>query len=115
MKSFKGTGASPGLAIGRAYFISNEVDFSIKPTKGLLDSIKLLNDRYDFLIEDLKNKNRDLEAEVFNWYKTILKDPYVEDQLEKINGDDIKSIYNVYSKWADTLAALEDEYLSKRS
>ena len=51
MKSFKGTGASPGLATGRAYFISNEVDFSIKPIKGLVDSIKLLNDRYDYLIE----------------------------------------------------------------
>ena len=101
MKSFKGTGASPGLAIGRAYFISNEVDFSIKPTKGLVDSIKLLNDRYDSLIEELKNNNRNLEAEIFHFYKTILNDPEVENQLDKINGDEI--------------AALEDDYLSQRS
>ena len=115
MKSFKGTGASPGLATGRPYFISNEVDFSIKPTKGLVDSIKLLNDRYDSLIEELKNNNRNLEAEIFHFYKTILNDPEVENQLDKINGDEIKSIYNVFIKWADTLAVLEDEYLSKRS
>ena len=115
MKSFKGTGASPGLAIGKPYFISNEIDFSIKPTNGLVDSIKLLDDRYDSLIEDLKNNNRNLEAEIIDSYKLILNDPEIKNELNKINGDDIKSIYNVFTKSADTLAALEDDYFRQRA
>ena len=115
MSSFKGTGASPGLTIGKPYFISNEVDFSIKPNRSLIESIESLNERYDYLIEELKNANRDLESEIIDSYKLILNDPEIKKEFEKINQEDIEAIYNVFANSANLLDALEDEYFKQRA
>ncbi len=115
MSSFKGTGVSPGVAIGKPYFINNEVDFSIKPHKSLIESIKLLNERYDHLIEELKNTNRDYESRKIYSFKKLLNDPAIGEELEKINNDDIEAIYNVYISSANLLATLEDEKLKQRA
>ena len=54
MDTYKGSGVSPGIGLGKFYVINNEIDFSIPKKLSFKESQKKLDKRYKQLISELE-------------------------------------------------------------
>ena len=54
MDTYKGSGVSPGIGLGKFYVINNEIDFSIPKKLSFKESQSKLDMRYEQLISKLE-------------------------------------------------------------
>ena len=53
MDTYKGSGVSPGIGLGKFYVINNDIDFSIPKKLSFKESQSKLDIRYEQLISEL--------------------------------------------------------------
>ena len=113
MDTYKGSGVSPGIGLGKFYVIKNDIDFSIPKKFSFEESQKKLDERYENSINGLKNDNREDEAEVLSAYRLLLNDPEI---TEMINDEqNLSEIYKVFTETSDQMLNFEDEYFRQRA
>ena len=83
MDSFKGTGVSPGIGLGKFHFVNNEIDLSIPSKLSFKASQQQLDLKYSNLIEKLNKDNRNSEAEVLDAYRLLINDPEISDMISE--------------------------------
>ena len=93
MDTYKGSGVSPGIGLGKFYVINNEIDFSIPKKLSFKESQSKLDMRYQKLISELEKENRDDESNVLDAYRLIINDPEI---VELIDDDqNLKEVFQV--------------------
>ena len=113
MDSFKGTGVSPGIGLGKFHFVNNEIDLSIPSKISFKASQQQLDLKYSNLIEKLKKDNRNSEAEVLDAYRLLINDPEISDMINEDH--DLKEIFDIFKNTSDEMMKFEDEYFKQRA
>ena len=113
MDSFKGTGVSPGIGLGKFHFVNNEIDLSIPSKISFKASQQQLDLKYSNLIEKLKKDNRNSEAEVLDAYRLLINDPEISDMINE--NHDLKEIFDIFKNTSDEMMKFEDEYFKQRA
>ena len=113
MDSFKGTGVSPGIGLGKFHFVNNEIDLSIPSKISFKESQQQLDLKYLNLIEKLKKDNRNSEAEVLDAYRLLINDPEISDMINEDH--DLKEIFDIFKNTSDEMMKFEDEYFKQRA
>ena len=113
MDSFKGTGVSPGIGLGKFHFVNNEIDLSIPSKISFKESQQQLDLKYSNLIEKLKKDNRNSEAEVLDAYRLLINDPEISDMISEDHG--LKEIFDIFKNTSDEMMKFEDEYFKQRA
>ncbi|WP_026478680.1 phosphoenolpyruvate--protein phosphotransferase [Alkaliphilus transvaalensis] len=121
----KGMGASPGIAIGKAFIKKDEINI----VKELIQDINKEIDRFYRSLEQAKIQIQELwkvtetkmgkkEADIFEAHLLILEDPEVKDKIVNVIKNE-----GVNAEWAISLVieeyrvvfeAIDDEYLKER-
>ena len=82
MDTYKGSGVSPGIGLGKFYVINNDIDFSIPKKLSFKESQSKLDMRYQKLISELEKENRDDESNVLDAYRLIINDPEIVELID---------------------------------
>ena len=83
MDTYKGSGVSPGIGLGKFYVINNEIDFSIPKKLSFKESQSKLDMRYEQLISELEKENREDESKVLDAYRLLINDPEVVEMVDE--------------------------------
>ena len=75
MDTYKGSGVSPGIGLGKFYVINNDIDFSIPKKLSFKESQSKLDMRYEQLISELEKENRKNESKVLDAYRVLVVPP----------------------------------------
>ena len=109
MDTYKGSGVSPGIGLGKFYVINNEIDFSIPKKLSFKESQKKLDKRYKQLISELEKENRQDESEVLDAYRLIVNDPEIIEMVD--DGQNLQEIFQAFKDTSDQMLSIEDEVL----
>ncbi len=128
MKQLNGIGVSPGIAIGKAYLLSNnvgpiekkeigkeKVEFEVKRLKR---SFSQTEKEIKEIKEKVKREVSPEEAEIFNLHILILHDKkFIEDIIKKIKEERINAesaLSEVSRHYTRTFSRIEDDYLREK-
>ena len=113
MDTYKGSGVSPGIGLGKFYVINNEIDFSIPKKLSFKESQKKLDKRYEQLISELEKENRQDESKVLDAYRLLINDPEI---IEMVDEDqNLQEIFQIFKDTSDQMLSIEDDYFRQRA
>ena len=115
MRVLQGTGASPGVNVGKPVNIERTLDFSIPATTSLDQGINELTAKYKSIIEKYKSSSRKIEAEVLEAYILILNDPELTSSLSELSESNLKEVYDIFLQQSEVFKQMDDEYFQQRS
>jgi len=124
---FKGTAASPGIAIGKA-LVYKDVDLNIdklniseveNENKKLHDAIEKARVQLNAIKEEAAKKLGAKQAQIFEAHLMVLEDPELLSQIkDKINNEKINVEYatkEVIDNFVSLFESMDDEYMRERS
>ena len=124
---FKGTGASPGIALGKALIVEHsELVIEKKSIENVDIEIKRLHDAVKISKEELiKVKEKALlelgehEAQIFESHLLVLEDPELLDQtIDKIKNEQVNAEFalnEVKEMFVAMFEAMDNEYMRERA
>ena len=113
MDTYKGSGVSPGIGLGKFYVINNEIDFSIPKKLSFKESQSKLDMRYEQLISELEKENREDESKVLDAYRLLINDPEIVEMVDE--DQNLTEIFQVFKDTSDQMLSFEDEYFKQRA
>ena len=124
---YRGTGASPGIGIGKVWVIKEEepvirrdkAEDSGAEAERFRDGLKKTFAQTEALAEDLAAKAGKKEAEIMRGHLMLLMDPVLTGEIENvITGEGVCSEYaveTVCNKYAAVFASMDDELMRQRA
>lgn len=124
---YRGTGASPGIGIGKVWVIKEEepvirrdkAEDSGAEAERFRDGLKKTFTQTEALAEDLASKAGKKEAEIMRGHLMLLMDPVLTGEIENvITGEGVCSEYaveTVCNKYAAVFASMDDELMRQRA
>ena len=113
MDTYKGSGVSPGIGLGKFYVINNEIDFSIPKKLSFKESQSKLDMRYEQLISELEKENREDESKVLDAYRLLINDPEIVEMVDE--DQNLTEVFQVFKDTSDQMLSFEDEYFKQRA
>ena len=113
MDTYKGSGVSPGIGLGKFYVINNEIDFSIPKKLSFKESQSKLDMRYEQLISELEKENREDESKVLDAYRLLINDPEIVEMVD--DDQNLIEVFQVFKDTSDQMLSFEDEYFKQRA
>lgn len=123
---YKGIGASKGYGIGKAV-IYKEADLSFTPktdcnieeeNKRFLDALDIFFARNETLFARLQKEAGEKEAEIISGHIMMMKDPYMQSEIEKLIGDGKcaeTAVETICDMFITMFSSVDDEMTKQRA